>query len=242
MTWSESHAQLSGRHDGYRHNPVPRRVRHPAHAGSIFRPRPALALHRGRDRVGARGGALWRHSAGSSGRDRGEMQCRNPRPRSPAPGDRDRRLSDPSLGASAGEAMRRCGPLRPLGSHHAGHHGHGRGAAAARGPWHHRGRCRSVAQHPREARENPSRHADGRAHPPAAGVADHLRIQGRDLARHVRPACRTAYSAQAARPRRRVRGRRRHPRISRREGTGGAEGVLRGVARGSARINLARGA
>src|SRR4029079_18830847 len=116
MTWSESHAQLSGRHDGYRHNPVPRRVRHPAHAGSIFRPRPALALHRGRDRVGARGGALWRHSAGSSGRDRGEMQCRNPRPRSRAPGDRDRRLSDPSLGASAGEAMRRCGPLRPLGA------------------------------------------------------------------------------------------------------------------------------
>ena len=41
--------------------------------------------------------------------------------------------------------------------------------------------------HPRRPRQALPRHADGGAHPPAAGPADHVRLQGRDLARDVRP-------------------------------------------------------
>ena len=44
----------------------------------------------------------------------------------------------------------------------------------------------------------PPRHADGRPDPPAAGPAGHLRLQGRHLARHVRPP-RRAPGAAAAR-------------------------------------------
>ena len=40
------------------------------------------------------------------------------------------------------------------------------------------------------------RHADGRPHPPAAGAAGHVRLQGRDLARHVRPPRRAARATE----------------------------------------------
>ena len=51
-----------------------------------------------------------------------------------APRDRYRRLSDPAAGAPDDKTVRRGRPLRALGRHHAGHHGHRRGAAAARRP------------------------------------------------------------------------------------------------------------
>ena len=55
-----------------------------------------------------------------------------------------------------------------------------------------------AAPHPRRSGEEAPRHADGRAHPPAAGPAGHLRLQGGDLARHVRPP-RRAPAAAASR-------------------------------------------
>ena len=53
-------------------------------------------------------------------------------------------------------------------------------------------RHRGPARHPRRPGAALPRHADGRPHPPAARPADHLRLQDRDLARHVRPPCRAA--------------------------------------------------
>src|SRR5262249_20655030 len=104
------------RYHGPRLDPVSRHVRYPPHARGIFRPRPYLALHRGRDRLGARASSLRCDPTGSSRADRRQMQCRVTRLRSSAPRDRSRRLPHPAIGASARKAMRRCGPLHPLGA------------------------------------------------------------------------------------------------------------------------------
>ena len=60
------------------------------------------------------------------------------------------------------------------------------------------------------------RHANGGPHAPAAGAAHHLRLQGRDLARHVRSPRRAPRAAAAARGGRRVRRRGRNARVARR--------------------------
>ena len=69
------------------------------------------------------------------------------------------------------------------------------------------------------------RHADGRPHPPAAGAAGDLRLQGRDLAGDVRPPPGAPGRTAPARAGRRVRRRRRHAGVARRQGLRGAEGA-----------------
>ncbi len=66
-----------------------------------------------------------------------------------------------------------------------------------------------------------SRHADGRPHARPARAADHLRLQGRDLAGRVAPACRAIARMQAARAGGAVRRRGRH--AGRRVGDNGLE-------------------
>ena len=144
--------------------PVPQRVRHRADARRVLRHRASDALHGGGDRACPGGGALRRHSGRGGGRDRPPLQRRGARFRSPAPRDRQRRLSDPAAGASAREAVRRGGALPPLGRHHPGHHGHRRGAPGARRLGDRCGGYRRAVRHPRGSRPHASRHADGRPH------------------------------------------------------------------------------
>ena len=61
-----------------------------------------------------------------------------------------------------------------------------------------RGRSDDAARPSRRARPALSRHADGRAHPSAAGPADHLRLQGGGVAVAVRPPCRAPRRSEAA--------------------------------------------
>ena len=67
----------------------------------------------------------------------------------------------------------------------------------------------------RRAREEISRHADGRPQQPAAGGADHLRLQVRDLSRRLRAPQGAAQAAARARAGVRVRRRRRHAVLAR---------------------------
>ena len=87
----------------------------------------------------------------------------------------------------------------PLGRHHAGHYRYGRGAADARRP---RaggaGPGRDCRRAGRAGKEVP-RHAGHRPLEPAAGHADHLRLQDGQHPRRHRPAPRAPAAAQAAR-------------------------------------------
>ena len=72
---------------------------------------------------------------------------------------------------------------------------------------------RAILGAPREAL---SRYANGGPHPPAAGAAGHVRLQGRGLARHVRPASGAFDPAASAGAGGRVRRRRGNARLARR--------------------------
>ena len=81
---------------------------------------------------------------------------------------------------------------------------------------------------------------DGWAHPSSARPAGDLRLQGRRLARHGRPPPPAPRGADAARPRRPVRGRRRHAGIARRQGARGARRADAGAGPRPAAHSLAR--
>ena len=103
----------------------------------------------------------------------------------------------------------------PLGRDDAGHHRHGDGAADPRGARAGRRRAdRDLGGAGRLAPRAP-RHADGRPQQPAAGGADHVRLQDGGAARGHRAPSRAAGGAAPARARRRVRRRRRHAGVAR---------------------------
>ena len=81
----------------------------------------------------------------------------------------------------------------------------------------------------------------GRTHP-AAGAARDVRLQGRDLAGDVRPASAAPRGAAPARGGRRVRRRRGHAGLARRQGFRGAEGARRRTEARRACNDVARGA
>ena len=80
-----------------------------------------------------------------------------------------------------------------------------------------RSRYRRLARHPRRSVAALPRYADGGPHPSAAGAAGDVRLQGRDLARDVRPPRRAPRTVEAARAGRPVRRRRRHAGLARRQ-------------------------
>ena len=104
---------------------------------------------------------------------------------------------------------RRSRRVVPLGRHHAGHHRHRDGTANPRRARHRRDGARRDRRIARRSRPALSRHADGGAQQPAAGGADHLRLQDGGAARRDRPPSRTPQGAAPARAGRRVRRRRR---------------------------------
>ena len=101
---------------------------------------------------------------------------------------------------------------------------------------------RELRAHPGRPGEQAPRHADGRPHPPAAGAAGDLRLQGRDLAGDVRPPPGAPGGTAPARAGGRVRRRRRHAGLAGRQGLRGAEGAGRGAGPRRAGHDLARGA
>ena len=108
-------------------------------------------------------------------------------------------------------AVWRSWPLRALGRHHPGHHGHRRGPAGTRRAGHRRARRAGRAWPAGGAGAALPRHADGRPYPPAARAADHLRLQVRGVAEHVRPPCRAPGRVASSGRSRAVRWRRRYP-------------------------------
>ena len=125
------------------------------------------------------------------------------RPRAAQARDRECRLSDPAAGPPARRTGRRGRALAALGCDDAGHHGHRRGAADPRRAGADRGGSRGGARPSRRSRPPLPRHADGRPHPSAARAADHLRLQGRDLAVGARPPRRAPGATAPAGARRR---------------------------------------
>ena len=132
----------------------------------------ALARAQGAARHHPAGGRRRRSCAIATPRDR-FRQARN--------ADRAHRLSGAAGGAAARRALpRRARRVVPLGRDHAGHHRHRDGAADPRGAGADRSGHRGDRDLAGRAGAQISRHADGRPQQPAAGRADHLRLQDGD--------------------------------------------------------------
>ena len=195
---------------------IPRHLLHRGDAAGIFRRQPRAEISRLRGGAGAGAGAAWHHPARGGRRDRQALQCRRDRFRKAQNPDRAHRLSGAAGGAAArGVVPRWLGRMVPLGRDDPGHHrqrnrdADPRGAGLGRGgPQRHR-RCA------RGAGAQIPRHADGRAQQPAAGGADHLRLQDGDRAGRLRAPQATPEGIARARPGRRVRRRRRHAVVAR---------------------------
>ena len=164
------------------------------------------------------------------------------RPRQAQAGNGPRRLSDRGCRAPARQAMRRCRPLRPLGRHHPGHHGHRHGAANPRRIGARRGGSGGNRDGTQGACAKAPHHGDGGPHASPARPAGDLRLQGRRLARHDRPSPPAPEGADAARPRRPVRGCRRHAGLARRQGPRRARRADAGAGPRPPAHSLARGA
>ena len=146
-------------------------------------------------------------------------------------GDRADRLSGAARGAAAREAVQgRARRMVALGRHHPGHHRHRHHHADPRGARHRREGDRRHRRCAGRARQEIPRHADGRPQQPAAGGADHLRLQDGDPARRLRAPQAAPEGATPARAGGRIRRRRRHAVLARQ---GRAEGAGRTDARSS---------
>ena len=156
--------------------------------------------------------------------------------------DRPRRLSDRRRRAPARQAVRRCRPLRALGRHHPGHHGHRHCPADPRRAGTRRGgpRRRSMRRWPRWPRSTATTVMAGRTHlqhalPVTFGykaavwlgmvVRHRQRLEGIEAARAGRP----------------VRRRRRHAGLARRQGSRRARRADGRAAARPAADRLARG-
>ena len=169
---------------------------------AIFSDRALIARYIEVEVALAQGRGALRRDPGRGGRgDRARIDARAHRLRPHARGDRHRRLPDPAAGAPAG---RRCA-ARP------GRYVHWGATtqdimdtavvlqvrdALDIDRRRHRASCATILA---DLAQQAPRHADGRPHPPAAGAADDLRLQGRDLARDVRPPPAAAAQLRAAR-------------------------------------------
>ena len=145
--------------------------------------------------------------------------------------DRADRLPCPARGAAAGRPLpRRARRVVPLGRHHPGHHRHRHRPADPR-------RAHTGGAGPTGYRRvaggaggEVPRHAHGRAQQPAAGDADHLRLQMRRAAGRLPAAPAATGGTAAAGPGRRVRRGDRHAGLARRrwaEGAGRADAGTR---------------
>ena len=131
-------------------------------------------------------------------------------------GDRAHRLSGAAGRAAAGQAVQgRARRMVALGRHHAGHHRHRDRHADPRVARPDREGYRRHLRRARRAREEIPRHADGRPQQPAAGGADHLRLQDGDHARRLSSATAAPDAIEGARAGRRIRRRRRHAVVAR---------------------------
>ena len=106
------------------------------------------------------------------------LQVRSVRHREAEEADRAHRLPGAAGGGAARRSLRgRSRRMVPLGRHHAGHHRHRDDHADSREPRDHREGHQRHFRRARGTRQEVPRHADGRPQQPAAGGADHLRLQ-----------------------------------------------------------------
>ena len=203
-----------------RQRPLSRRFLDAGDARGVFRRSPAQGLCAGRSRARRGPGRSRRDPARGGTGDRAKGPGDRARQRAVETRHRECRLSHRRPGAPALGATRRSRPLRALGRDHPGHHGHRDRAATARRGGADRSPARRGHGHARRSRAPASRYADGRANPSAAGAADHVRAQGRDLALGAAALGRSARTSQTSRPSGAARRRRRHAGVTRRTRTG----------------------
>ena len=205
--------------------------------------KPRAEISRLRGGAGARARQARHHPEKRRRRDRAPLRRRQDRHGQAEGSDRADRLSGAAGGAAAGQAVQgRARRVVALGRHHPGHHRHRHRAADPRGARYRRRRHRRHCRCAGQARQEIPRHADGRAQQPAAGGADHLRLQDGDPARRLRAPQAAPEGASPARAGRRIRRRRRHAVLARQGRAEGAGRALQGAQARPARDFLAHGA
>src|SRR6516164_4942568 len=162
---------------------VPRHLLDRGHAGRVFRRNQDAEISRFRIGSGARPGAARHYPEGSGRGDLPALPRRGDRFRQTEKPDRTHRLSSAAGRAAACRSVPRWAwRMVPLGRHHPGHHRYCDGDADSPGARPDRAASRWDYRSARRTRAQIPRYADGRPQQPAAGGADHLRLQNGDAA------------------------------------------------------------
>ncbi len=184
--WSAPPPGASGEfhgRDDFRFPHLPQRLHHRGHAGGVLRREPGAEISRLRGGAGEGAGQARHHPQGSGHRNRQALPRQRNGHGEAEGSDRAHRLSGAAGGAAARQGVQgQARRMVPLGRHHPGHHRHRHRPADPGSAGAGRERNRRHLRRARDAGEEIPRHADGRALEPAAGGADHLRLQDGDHA------------------------------------------------------------